>query len=103
MNADKIIERLEKLRGDARQSEERDMYGDMYEPGAMIVDLTDLNAAIADIRKLLAEEPPFSYTDACFLSRVYNDAVRVPPDNWINEWLKYQIATRKPEAADGAK
>lgn len=95
MNADAIIERLEKL-----ETWWADLGDDQ---DVLVVRKSDLDAAIADIRKLLAEEPPFSYTDACFLSRVYNDAVRVPPDNWINEWLKYQIATRNPRGGTDAK
>lgn len=87
---DDILSRLEKLRG--TNVVPSDSYG---HPQVATVRVADLDAAINDIRAILDAEPPLSYLNACILSRVFNDSVRMLPTNSINKWLKYQIATRR--------
>lgn len=44
------------------------------------------------------EQPAISYEDVCRLSRFFNEVASLgnPQDERINEWLKAQIAARRP-------
>lgn len=96
-------EELEKLIAELRIAETLLMRGGVQTQRAQIAD--KLQAILdADAAGPVEPEPVVTHADLCWLSRIFNSAVRVGP-GWgrsceVNDWLKAQIAARKPAQID---